>query len=224
MVPQSRHTGGGVRAARPRLDEDWLYRTGQNLPVGCLSGKHSALDKFQGKHAKSTTAKSTPGGTTWPVVGGIGRVWVLPFRHSPVAVGCQCFLLRQEHFVRNMGCHVFFYRLDAGVQGRAENMRYTVHRIQCLCDHALPFKAPCRLPPRILFGQWVVNWNGDSDGDPFGWQARKPEGVRTARTGSRPEPWPEAEENRPGCNRRWKSVETLMGDSPWRDDPLDKFS
>src|SRR2546429_2641704 len=117
MVPQSRHTGGRVRAARPRLDEDWLYRTGQNLPVGCLSGKHSGLDKFQGKHAKSTTAKSNPGGTTWPVVGGIGRVWVLPFRHSPVAVGCQCFLLRQEHFVRNMGCHVFFYRLDAGVQG-----------------------------------------------------------------------------------------------------------
>src|SRR5438876_10339855 len=107
MVPQSRHTGGRVRAARPRLDEDWLYRTGQNLPVGCLSGKHSALDKFQGKHTKSTTAKSNPGGTTWPVVGGIGRVWVLPFRHSPVAVGCQCFLLRQEHFVRNIRCHVF---------------------------------------------------------------------------------------------------------------------
>ncbi len=107
MVSQSRQTGGRVCAARPRLDEHWLYRREQNHAVGCLSGKHIALDKFQGKHSKSKTAKSNVGGTTWPFLAGIGRVGALPFRHSPVTVGCQCFLLRQERFVRNMCCHVF---------------------------------------------------------------------------------------------------------------------
>ncbi len=74
MVSQSRQTGGRVCAARPRLDEHWLYRREQNHAVGCLSGKHIALDKFQGKHSKSKTAKSNVGGTTWPFLAGIGRV------------------------------------------------------------------------------------------------------------------------------------------------------
>src|SRR5437879_3994680 len=98
MVPQSRHTGGRVRAARPRIDEDWLYLTGQNLPVASLSGKYIAFDQLPGKHSRSATASNNPDGTTSPVMGGIGHVWLLPFRHSPVGISRQCLLFRQEPF------------------------------------------------------------------------------------------------------------------------------
>ena len=142
------------------------FDTPSKAPVHCPSGKHINADTFQGRHSKSTTAKSSACWSIWPVVGGIGRVRVLPFRRSGGPVGCQCFLLRQELFVRNMRCRVSFCRLAARIQDCANNLRHAVHRIQHLRDDALRSQAPYGMPPRILFREWVVNGNRNHLGIP----------------------------------------------------------
>jgi TPR repeat protein len=121
---------------------------------------------FQRRHSKSTTTESSDCWVTWPAVGGIGRLRALPFRHSAGAVGCQCFLLRQEPLVRNLRCCASSCLLAKRIQNCADNLHRAVHRIQRLRDDALQSQTLCGMPPRILFREWLINGNRDYLGVP----------------------------------------------------------